>query len=279
MSTSNQQTLAESGASDRPSILEKGTKKSARNHDPLALVAHLNVHSSQSHASPSFSHSPQLYYVTRPSSVIDYEEDYQGELQGDSQEDKLTTAMMLLARAITQHFSTPTNNQLCTSSNTRNQAVIQEGRVDIHSKNVSYVGNECSASSTKEQMLLAIKDEAGGNLNEEENEFMLDNAYGDDTLEELSAVVIIMARIQPADDNANVEPKYDAEVISEVNALQINLISGMLSKGVHEHMNPEKLETAINTSDDDQIDSNIIFNNPYVENNDGTYEHDSKAHD
>ncbi|GJT23341.1 hypothetical protein Tco_0893278 [Tanacetum coccineum] len=116
-------------------------KKSARNHDPLALVAHLNVHSSQSHASPSFSHSPQSYYVTRPSSVIDYEEDYQGELQGDSQEDKLTTAMMLLARAITQHFSTPTNNQLCTSSNTRNQAVIQDGRVDIQSKNVSYAGN------------------------------------------------------------------------------------------------------------------------------------------
>ncbi|GKB32058.1 hypothetical protein Tco_0871459 [Tanacetum coccineum] len=155
----------------------------------------------------------------------------------------------------------------------KNQAVIWDGRIDIQSKNVSYAENECSASSTKEQMLLAIKDEAGGNLNEEENEFMLDNAYGDDTLEELSAVVIIMARIQPADDNA------DAEVISEVNALQINLISGMLSKGVHEHMNPEKLETAINTSDDDQIDSNIIFNNPYVENNDGTYEHDSKAHD
>nr|GEZ28905.1 hypothetical protein [Tanacetum cinerariifolium] len=47
-----------------------------------------------------------------PSSVVDYEEDYQGELQGNSQEEKLTTAMMLLARAITQKFSTPTNNRL-----------------------------------------------------------------------------------------------------------------------------------------------------------------------
>ncbi|GJZ68473.1 hypothetical protein Tco_0631713 [Tanacetum coccineum] len=199
--------------------------------------------------------------------------------------------MMLLARAITQHFSTPTNNQLRTSSNTRNQAVIQDGKVDIHSKNLSYVGNghyarNCPKPNVhvgktkyfREQMLLAIKDEAGGNLNEEENEFMLDNAYGDDTLEELSAVVIMMARIQPTDDNANVEPKYDTEVISEVNALQINLISGMLSKGVYEHTNPEKLETAINTSDD-QVDSNIIFNDSYVENNDGTDEHDLKAHD
>ncbi|GKC87097.1 hypothetical protein Tco_1147746 [Tanacetum coccineum] len=116
-------------------------------------------------------------------------------------------------------------------------------------------------------MLLAMKDEAGGNLNEEENDFMLDNAYGDDTLEELSAAVIIVARIQPADDKGDAEPKYDAEAISEVNASQINLISGMLSKGVHEHANNEKLKTVINTSDDDQIDSNIIFNDPYVENN------------
>nr|GEV12914.1 hypothetical protein [Tanacetum cinerariifolium] len=59
---------------------------------------------------------------------------------------------------------------------------------------------------------------------------MLDTAYEDDTLEELSAVVIMMARIQPADDNDDAEPKYDIEAISEVNALQINLISGMISK-------------------------------------------------
>ncbi|GJR27239.1 hypothetical protein Tco_1103471 [Tanacetum coccineum] len=44
-------------------------KRSARNHDPLALVAHSNACSSQSHASPSYSHSPQPYYVIHPSSV------------------------------------------------------------------------------------------------------------------------------------------------------------------------------------------------------------------
>ncbi|GJV44654.1 hypothetical protein Tco_1429190 [Tanacetum coccineum] len=83
----------------------------------------------------------RLMQVHHPSSVIDYEDDYQGEIQGDAQEDKLKTAMMLLARAITQCYSTPTNNQLHTSSNTRNQALIQDGRVDIQSKNVGYVGN------------------------------------------------------------------------------------------------------------------------------------------
>ncbi|GKF09518.1 hypothetical protein Tco_0043742, partial [Tanacetum coccineum] len=59
----------------------------------------------------------------------------------DSQEDKLTTAMMLLARPITQRFSTSTNNHLRTSSNTRNQAMIQDGKVDIQTKNAGYGGN------------------------------------------------------------------------------------------------------------------------------------------
>ncbi|GJZ75294.1 hypothetical protein Tco_0639759 [Tanacetum coccineum] len=156
----------------KPHIQASKAKRAARNHDPLALIAHSNASLSQSHVNPSYSYSPQSYYVTHPSSVVDYEEYYQGELQGDSQEDKLITAVMLLARAITQKFSIPTNNHLLTSSNIRNQ-----------------------------------------------NDFMLDNSYGDETLEEQTAVVIMMALIQPADDNAVTEPKYDAKVVSEVNAV------------------------------------------------------------
>ncbi|GKC47825.1 retrovirus-related pol polyprotein from transposon TNT 1-94, partial [Tanacetum coccineum] len=192
---------------------------------------------------------------THLSYVIDYEDDYQGEIQGDAQEDKLSTAMMLLARAITQHYSTPTNNRLGTSSNIRNQALIQDGRVDIQRKNVGYARNgnrnarrtnrnqatnegngmvkkieeydqsvqrvlrtesnpgktnvhncngkghyvrECPKSKVhdakyfREQILLAAKDEAGVNLDVEENDFMLMNAYGDDQLEELNASVIMI---------------------------------------------------------------------------------------
>ncbi|GJR73115.1 hypothetical protein Tco_0085480 [Tanacetum coccineum] len=97
-----------------PHVQASKAKRAAKNHEPLALIAHSNASSSQSHAR---------------------------ELQGDSQEDKLTTSMMLLAREITQKFSTPTNNRLCTSSNTRNQVVIQDGRVDIQTKNIGYGGN------------------------------------------------------------------------------------------------------------------------------------------
>nr|GEU34726.1 integrase, catalytic region, zinc finger, CCHC-type, peptidase aspartic, catalytic [Tanacetum cinerariifolium] len=184
---------------------------------------------------------------------------YQGELHWDSQEDKLTTAMMLLARAITQKFSTPTNNRLCTSSNTRNQAAIKDGRVEIHAKNAGYGGNGHYARNGlklrvrdakyfREQMLLAMKDEAGSNLNDEENDFILDKSFGDETLEELTA------------ERQNASHK-------------------MIPKAVHEHKNHGKRKTVINIFDDEQINSNIIFDDPFVENNGASDEHDSAAHD
>ncbi|GJT14211.1 hypothetical protein Tco_0861253 [Tanacetum coccineum] len=51
----------------KPHVLTSKAKKAAKNLDPLSLLAHLNASSSQSHANSSY--SPQLYYVTHPSSV------------------------------------------------------------------------------------------------------------------------------------------------------------------------------------------------------------------
>ncbi|GKD63691.1 hypothetical protein Tco_1305799 [Tanacetum coccineum] len=118
-------------------------------------------------------------------------------------------------------------------------------------------------------MLLAMKDEARSNLKDEENDFLLDNSYGQEKMEELTTAVMLMARIQPADGNAKTVPSYDAKAVSEVNA----------SSKVHEQVSHVKCKTIIQTSNDDQIDSNIIFDDPYIENNGGTYEHDSNAHD
>ncbi|GJV27553.1 hypothetical protein Tco_1384001 [Tanacetum coccineum] len=90
-------------------------KKLEKSHDPLALVAHTG----------SSSRNTSSYYVTHPTSVVDYEDEYQQDDVHTNSEDPLASAMLLLARAITQNFSTLTNNRLRTSSNTRNQAIIQ----------------------------------------------------------------------------------------------------------------------------------------------------------
>nr|GEU87130.1 hypothetical protein [Tanacetum cinerariifolium] len=117
------------------------------------------------------------------------------------------------------------------------------------------------------------------NLGNEENDFMLYNAYGDNTLEELNAVAILMARIQPTDDKSDVQPTYDVEFISDVNDSQIDMINGLLSKSDHEQHHHENLETIIHTSAHDQIDFDIIFDDPYMDNNSGQSEHDTNAHD
>ncbi|GKD83901.1 retrovirus-related pol polyprotein from transposon TNT 1-94 [Tanacetum coccineum] len=281
-----------------PMAINTKAKKATKNHDPLALIAHLNTSSSHSHTNSSY--SLQSYYVTHPPSIVYYDDEYQWELQGDSQEDKLTTSMMLLARAISQKFSTPTNNHLRVSSNTKNQAVVQDGRVDIQTKNAGYGGNanknvgrnrtqgfnagdesnqiihrvprtestpgkanvqcynynekghyarECQKPKVRdlkyfrEQMLLAMKDEAGSNLSNEENDFMIDTSYGEE-LEELTAAVMLMARLQPSDENAETVPSYDTKAVSQVHA----------SSKVHEQVSHGKRKTIIQTMDDDQID-------------------------
>ncbi|GKB33461.1 retrovirus-related pol polyprotein from transposon TNT 1-94 [Tanacetum coccineum] len=315
MSDSNQQTLTGSRANDRPPMLEKWNyiswengseakegesiesvyerlrtlmnimdlqfephvqaskaKRAVRNHDPLALIAHLNASSSQSYASPSYSHSPQPYYVTHPSSFVDYEEDYQGDNTDAGRQNR------------NQAFNVGNGND---ESNQIVQRVSRTesnpGKANVQCYNCNEKGHyarDCpkprvrDAKYFREQMLLAIKDEAGSNLNDEENDFMLDNSFRDETLEELTTAVIMMARIQPADDNGVKKPNYDANDVSEVNASH-----KMIPKGVHEHKKHGKHKTIINTSDDDQIDSNIIFDDPYVENNGGSDEHDSTAHD
>ncbi|GJZ90398.1 hypothetical protein Tco_0662325 [Tanacetum coccineum] len=93
--------------------------------------------------------------------------------------------------------------------------------------------------------------------------------FRDETFEELTVAEIMMAQIQPAGDNAVTEPTYDAKANSEVNA----------SHKAHEQVNHVKRKTIIHASDDDQIDYNIIFVDPYMENNGGTSEHHSNDHD
>ncbi|GJR63792.1 hypothetical protein Tco_1505954 [Tanacetum coccineum] len=245
-------------------------------------MTHSSSFSSNAHA--KFFVNPQPYYVIHPSSVVDYEDEYQGELQGDSQEDKLTTAMMLLAQAITQKFSTPTNNRLYTSSNTRNQVVVQDGRVDIQTNNTGYGGNgsrnagrqnKNQAFMQEMEMMTAIRlFSMFYELSQlwERKMFCVITAMKKATMPVIvrnQEFVMQSFSENKSDGNAETMPSYDANAVSEVNA----------STKVHEQVSHVKCKTIIQTSDDDQIDSNIIFDDRYVENNGGISEHDSNSHD
>ncbi|GKA04001.1 retrovirus-related pol polyprotein from transposon TNT 1-94 [Tanacetum coccineum] len=294
-------------------------KKLKKSHDPLALVAHTG----------SSSRNTSSYYVTHPTSVVDYEDEYQQDDVHTNSEDPLASAMLLLARAITQKFSTLTNNRLRTSSNTRNQAIIQGGRVNIQSRNsgkpgrnnrrayvqeeivegsnapnetrnvqrtlrTSSSGNtstvQCYNCSGKghyarncpkprvrdskyfmEQMLLAKQDEAGVILTDEQNDFLFADASRMEEIEELSANICLMARIQPADNTSDAGPSYDSAFISEVQSSS--------NTENEEQMYPTHTKIINSTIGDDQIDSDIIFDSPNGNVNSGSIEKDTHVPD
>ncbi|GJR96326.1 retrovirus-related pol polyprotein from transposon TNT 1-94 [Tanacetum coccineum] len=294
-------------------------KKLEKSHDPLALVAHTG----------SSSRNTSSYYVTHPTSVVDYKDEYQQDDVHTNSEDPLASAMLLLARAITQNFSTPTNNRLRTSSNTRNQAIIQGDRVNIQSRNSGNAGRnnrrayvqeeivegsnapnetrnvqrtlrtsssgntstvQCYNCSGKghyarncpkprvrdskyfmEQMLLAKQDEARVILTDEQNDFLFADASRMEEIEELSANICLMARIQPADNTSDAGPSYDSAFISEVQSSSNN--------ENEEQMYPTHTKIINSTIGDDQIDSDIIFDSPNGNVNSGSIEKDTHVPD
>ncbi|GJX50311.1 retrovirus-related pol polyprotein from transposon TNT 1-94 [Tanacetum coccineum] len=294
-------------------------KKLEKSHDPLALVAHTGSSSRQTSS----------YYVTHPTSVVDYDDEYQQDDVHNNSEDPLVSAMLLLAKAITQNFSNPTNNRLRASSNTRNQAIIQGDRVNIQSRNSGNTGRnsrrayvqeevvegmnapnetgnvqrtlrtpssgntstvQCYNCSGKghyarncpkprvrdskyfmEQMLLAKQDEAGVILTDEQNDFLFADASRMEEIEELSANICLMARIQPADHSSDDGPSYESAFISEVQSSSID--------ENNEPMYPTHTKIINSTIGDDQINSNIKFDSFKGNVNSGNVDKDTHVLD
>ncbi|GKA41125.1 hypothetical protein Tco_0733718 [Tanacetum coccineum] len=132
-------------------------KKLEKSHDPLALVAHTG----------SSSRNTSSYYVTHPTFVVDYEDEYQQDDVHTNSEDPLKFAMLV-------------NIQSMNSGNARRnnrRAYVQEEIVE-GSNAPNENGNECYDSKilSMEQMLLAKQDEAGVILTDEQNDFLFADA-------------------------------------------------------------------------------------------------------
>ncbi|GJZ72589.1 hypothetical protein Tco_0636735 [Tanacetum coccineum] len=98
-------------------------------------------------------------------------------------------------------------------------------------------------------------------------------------IEESSANICMMARIQQANTDSDEGPSYDSAFISEVQTPSTSFMNPLFSKSDHEQTYHEQHKIISSTNNDDQINSDIIFDDPNVEVNDGSVEHDKNAHD
>ncbi|GJS81644.1 retrovirus-related pol polyprotein from transposon TNT 1-94 [Tanacetum coccineum] len=122
-----------------------------------------------------------------------------------------------------------------------------------------------------EQMLLAKQDEAGVILTDEQNDFLFADASRMEEIEELSANICLMARIQPADHTSDDGPSYESAFISEVQSSSID--------ENNEPMYPTHTKIINSTIGDDQINSNIKFDSFKGNVNSGSVEKDTHVPD
>ncbi|GJS56315.1 hypothetical protein Tco_0629677 [Tanacetum coccineum] len=175
------------------------------------------------------------------------------DVTSDDQTNILTTKMMLLAHAITQHYSTPINNHLRTSSNIRNQAYVQDGRVDVQSKNVGNVGT--SGQNSKR---------VDGNQGNTVGNVYVQRTAGNGTNVQRTPRTSANSRNTPKIQcyNYNRKDAAEEEEFEELNAICITLV---------------RIQSVVNDSD---VDSDFINEvHSYVEGTSETVEYDINAHD
>ncbi|GJV54818.1 hypothetical protein Tco_1455823 [Tanacetum coccineum] len=174
-------------------------KKLEQSHDPLALVAHTG----------SSSRIPSPYYVTHPSSVVDYDDNYQGDAFQNNSEDPHISAMI-------------------------NQAIMQADKVNIQSRNSGNDGRNTRHSFIPEEIIEVRKDEAGVTLLDKQNDFLVAGATRMEEIKELSINICLMARIQPANIDSDARPSYDFAFLSEVQKPSTSYVNPLFAKDNHE---------------------------------------------
>ncbi|GJV95135.1 retrovirus-related pol polyprotein from transposon TNT 1-94 [Tanacetum coccineum] len=275
-------------------------KKLGKSQDPLALVAHTS----------SSSRTTSSYYVTHPMSVVDYDDEYQHDDVQTNSEDPLASAMLLLARAITQNFSNPTNNRLCTSSNTRNQTIIQRYRVNIQSRNSGNTGRNnrrayvqedvvegSNASNETENVQRTLRTSSSGNTSTVQcynfsgkghyarnypKPRVQDSKYFMEQMllakQDEAEVILtdehndfLFADASRMEEIEELSPRHDSTFLSEVQSSSIN----ENKKKVY----PNQTKIINSTVDDDQTNSNITFDSSNGNVNSGSVEKDTHVPD
>nr|GEV56668.1 integrase, catalytic region, zinc finger, CCHC-type, peptidase aspartic, catalytic [Tanacetum cinerariifolium] len=202
-------------------------KKLEKSHDSLALVDHTG----------SSSKNTSSYYVTHPTSVVDYDDEYQQDNIQTNSEDTLTFAMNS-GNARRNNRRAYVQEEVVEGSNETGN--VQRTLRNSSSRNTSTV--QCYNCSEKghyakncpkprvwdlkyfmEQILLAKQDKAGVILTDEQKDFLFADASSMEEIEDLSANICLMARIQPTNHSSDVGPSYDSTFMEKLEHENVSL--------------------------------------------------------
>ncbi|GKB78796.1 hypothetical protein Tco_0945691 [Tanacetum coccineum] len=219
-------------------------------------------YSSQSSTTPPSTHVPPVTYQPH---FADNTQLDSGLSPTDNLIENLTNTLALLTQSYKTYLS-QTNNQLRTSSNTRNQATVQDGKVVV--QNVqgrqNRGGHDTSIDEDVDES--PVQDLA---LNVD-NVFQADecDAFDLDVNESPTAQTMFMANLSSTDpvyDEAS--PSYDSDILSKVHEYDNYQDAVCEHYEAHEIHHDVQPNCVVDSNDDYTSDSNMITYDQYVKDN------------
>nr|GEU93576.1 hypothetical protein [Tanacetum cinerariifolium] len=224
-------------------------KKLKKSHDPLPLVAHRG----------SSSRNTSSYYVTHPTSMVDYNDEYQQDDIQTNSEVPLTSAMN-------------SGNHRRKNRRAYVQKEVVEGSNETGNVQRTLRNSSSGNTSTVQCYKCSGKGHYARNCPKprvRDSKYFMEQIM--EEIKDLSANICLMARIQPTNHSSDVRPSYDSTFVSEVQSSFIN--------ENEEQMYPTHTKIINSTIGDDQIDSNIIFDTRNGNVNSGSVEKDTHVSD
>ncbi|GKD07907.1 hypothetical protein Tco_1187592, partial [Tanacetum coccineum] len=261
----------EAHANENKMMLERFTQHTV---DPLALMPNVSPqqYSSQSSTTPSSIH---VSLVTYQPHFADNTQLDSGLSPTDNLIENLTNTLALLTQSYKTYLP-QTNNQLRTSSNTRNQATVQDGRVVV--QNVQ----ENGVVLDEEQLLFlvcghdtAVDEDVDESLVQDlalnvDNVFQADecDAFDSDVDEAPTVQTMFMANLSSTDpvyDEAG--SSYDSDILSEVHEYDNYQDAVCEQHDAHEMHHDVQPNNIVDSNADYTSDSNMIPYDQYAKDN------------
>nr|GEV63642.1 integrase, catalytic region, zinc finger, CCHC-type, peptidase aspartic, catalytic [Tanacetum cinerariifolium] len=192
--------------------------------------------------------------------------------------ENLTNTLALLTQSY-KNFLPQTKNQLRTSSNARNQTIVQDGRVVVQNvqgrPNRGHIARNCTQPKRpqnseyyKDKMLLMQAQENGVALDVKQLLFLAgghDNAFDDDAP---TAQTMFMANLSSADPITDeARSSYDLDVLSEVQDHDQYQDAACAYHEEHVMHDSVQLDHVVDSHADYTTNSNIIMYDQHVQDN------------